>query len=234
MKDRDNEFIQMMPEPAIEKNTNPDAFHMMAHSKILWRGLAEITLLSPADGEDLPNSVEFSGTQSVLILSCPAGGNAICPKLTQDMSRCESVLPDDRPCLPDHSEGEKNIDFTYEVNFTISAILREIGVPSHIMGYQYLRKALIMTVMDRSVLGAVTKILYPEIAKCYNTTASRVERAIRHAIEVAWSRGDWETLNKYFGYTVSSSTGKPTNSEFIAMISDWIRLADHEKLPRSS
>lgn len=106
----------------------------------------------------------------------------------------------------------------------VTAIIHEIGVPAHIKGYQYLRESIIMAVEDMDVINAVTKILYPEVAKKFNTTASRVERAIRHAIEVAWDRGDLETLQKYFGYTVSNTKGKPTNSEFIAMIADRLVL----------
>ena len=106
----------------------------------------------------------------------------------------------------------------------ITAIIHEIGVPAHIKGYQYLREAIIYTVNDMDAINAVTKVLYPAVAHKFGTTASRVERAIRHAIEVAWDRGDLETLQKYFGYTVSNAKGKPTNSEFIAMISDRIFL----------
>ena len=111
---------------------------------------------------------------------------------------------------------------TLEANVT--AIIHEIGVPAHIKGYQYLREAIIMTVEDMDVINAVTKVLYPEVARKFGTTASRVERAIRHAIEVAWDRGDLDTLQKYFGFTVSNSKGKPTNSEFIAMIADRLVL----------
>ena len=106
----------------------------------------------------------------------------------------------------------------------VTAIIHEIGVPAHIKGYQYLREAIIITVGDMEVINAVTKVLYPEVAKRFSTTPSRVERAIRHAIEVAWDRGDLETLQKYFGYTVNSAKGKPTNSEFIAMIADRLQL----------
>ena len=106
----------------------------------------------------------------------------------------------------------------------VTAIIHEIGVPAHIKGYQYLREAIIMTVEDMDVINAVTKVLYPEVARKFGTTASRVERAIRHAIEVAWDRGDLDTLQKYFGFTVSNSKGKPTNSEFIAMIADRLVL----------
>lgn len=112
---------------------------------------------------------------------------------------------------------------------TVTAIIHEIGVPAHIKGYQYLREAILIVVDDMEVINAVTKILYPEVAKRFGTTASRVERAIRHAIEVAWDRGDLETLQKYFGYTVSNAKGKPTNSEFIAMIADRLQLQRKEK-----
>ena len=106
----------------------------------------------------------------------------------------------------------------------VTDVIHEIGVPAHIKGYQYLRDAIIRTVNDMDMINAVTKALYPQVAKKFNTTASRVERAIRHAIEVAWDRGDLEVLQKYFGYTVSNIKGKPTNSEFIALISDRLQL----------
>lgn len=106
----------------------------------------------------------------------------------------------------------------------VTRVIHQIGVPAHIKGYQYLRTAILMTIDDNDVINAVTKILYPTVAKQYETTSSRVERAIRHAIEVAWDRGDVETLNSYFGYTVQQGRGKPTNSEFIAMIADNLRL----------
>ena len=107
---------------------------------------------------------------------------------------------------------------------TVTGIIQEIGVPAHIKGYQYVREAIVLAVQDIEVINAVTKVLYPAVAKRYNTTPSRVERAVRHAIETAWDRGDLETLQSYFGYTVNSAKGKPTNSEFIAMIADRIRL----------
>ena len=106
----------------------------------------------------------------------------------------------------------------------VTKVIHQIGVPAHIKGYQYLRFAIIMTVNDNDVINSVTKILYPTVAKEFGTTSSRVERAIRHAIEVAWDRGDVDTLNSYFGYTIQNNRGKPTNSEFIAMIADNLRL----------
>ena len=106
----------------------------------------------------------------------------------------------------------------------VTGIIHKIGVPAHIKGYQYLRTAIIMTIENNDLINAVTKVLYPTVAKKYQTTSSRVERAIRHAIEVAWDRGDLDTLNSYFGYTIQNERGKPTNSEFIAMIADNLRL----------
>ncbi len=106
----------------------------------------------------------------------------------------------------------------------VTGIIHEIGVPAHIKGYQYLREAIIIAVNDMDVINAITKVLYPQVAKTFQTTPSRVERAIRHAIEVAWDRGDLDTLQRFFGYTVSNTKGKPTNSEFIALIADKLQL----------
>lgn len=108
----------------------------------------------------------------------------------------------------------------------VTKVIHQIGVPAHIKGYQYLRTAILMAISDKDVINAVTKVLYPTVAKQYQTTSSRVERAIRHAIEVAWDRGDVDTLNSFFGYTVQTDKGKPTNSEFIAMIADNLRLTN--------
>ena len=102
--------------------------------------------------------------------------------------------------------------------------MHQIGVPAHIRGYQYLREAIILSVKNDEMISSVTKVLYPTVAKTFKTTPSRVERAIRHAIEVAWDRGDVDVLSSYFGYTIQNERGKPTNSEFIAMISDNLKL----------
>ena len=111
-----------------------------------------------------------------------------------------------------------------DIEAQVTRIIHQIGVPAHIKGYQYLRTAILLTVKDSDIINSVTKVLYPSVAKKYSTTTSRVERAIRHAIEVAWDRGDVDTLNSYFGYTIQNNRGKPTNSEFIAMIADNLRL----------
>ena len=121
--------------------------------------------------------------------------------------------------------GEKKQEKTEAyLEADVTEIIHEIGVPAHIKGYQYLRDAIVMSVKDMDMLNSITKILYPTIAKKYQTTPSRVERAIRHAIEVAWGRGRMDTLDDMFGYTINRGKGKPTNSEFIALITDRIRL----------
>ena len=121
--------------------------------------------------------------------------------------------------LPQNSHGGKQ-----SIEAMVTSIIHEIGVPAHIKGYQYLREAIIIAVNDMDVINAITKVLYPQVAKAFQTTPSRVERAIRHAIEVAWDRGDLDTLQRFFGYTVSNTKGKPTNSEFIALIADKLQL----------
>ena len=110
------------------------------------------------------------------------------------------------------------------VESMVTAMIHEIGVPAHIKGYQYLREAILLAVDDMEMINGITKVLYPQVAKTFATTPSRVERAIRHAIEVAWDRGDLDTLQRFFGYTVSNTKGKPTNSEFIALIADKLQL----------
>ena len=120
---------------------------------------------------------------------------------------------------------EKKPAVVHDLEQDVTNMIHEIGVPAHIKGYQYLREAIMMSVEDQSMISSITKILYPTIAKRFQTTPSRVERAIRHAIEVAWSRGRMETLDALFGYTIDTGKGKPTNSEFIALIADRIRLS---------
>ena len=132
--------------------------------------------------------------------------------------RVKAILEADRDAADRRRGAEPDIETL------VTNVIHEIGVPAHIKGYQYLREAIIIAVGDMEVINAITKVLYPQVAKTFATTPSRVERAIRHAIEVAWDRGDIEVLQKYFGYTVSNIKGKPTNSEFIAMIADSLTL----------
>lgn len=117
-----------------------------------------------------------------------------------------------------------NVVSDIELEVMVTEIIHQIGVPAHIKGYHYLREAIILSIKNSGIINSVTKLLYPTVAKKHSTTSSRVERAIRHAIEVAWDRGDVDVLNSYFGYTIHNSRGKPTNSEFIAMIADKLRL----------
>lgn len=137
-----------------------------------------------------------------------------CAGQKKDVEKRHSVLQSQSP----QKLSQRQLDTT------ITGIIKEIGVPAHIKGYTYLREAIQMVYYDIELLGSVTKILYPEIAKKFSTTPSRVERAIRHAIEVAWNRGSYENISEMFGYTVHHMKSKPTNSEFIAMIADKIRI----------
>ena len=126
--------------------------------------------------------------------------------------------------IPLHTSESTQPPENLDLETQVTQIIHQIGVPAHIKGYQYLRTAILMTINDSEIINSVTKVLYPSVAKKYSTTTSRVERAIRHAIEVAWDRGDVDTLNSYFGDTIQNNRGKPTNSEFIAMIADNLRL----------
>lgn len=138
-------------------------------------------------------------------------------------NRLESALGDkDNPGQKTAKAAETDPETDLETQVT--KIIHQIGVPAHIKGYQYLRSAIIMTMHDTELINSITKQLYPGVAKQYGTTSSRVERAIRHAIEVAWDRGDVDVINSFFGYTVQSTRGKPTNSEFIALVADSLRL----------
>ncbi|WP_088010911.1 sporulation transcription factor Spo0A [Gottfriedia acidiceleris] len=139
--------------------------------------------------------------------------------IRQVVGKGSAVTKRNSPSLVTNYENKpRNLDAS------ITSIIHEIGVPAHIKGYMYLREAISMVYNDIELLGSITKVLYPDIAKKFNTTASRVERAIRHAIEVAWSRGNIDSISTLFGYTISMSKAKPTNSEFIAMVADKLRL----------
>ena len=176
-------------------------------------------------GEDAPILIVMSmvGNHNMLIEANNAGA-AMCmikPINTESLAHhIETLLPTSYSFASVQSDDLGASDLETQV----TKIIHQIGVPAHIKGYQYLRTAIILTVNDGDIINSVTKILYPTVAKKYQTTTSRVERAIRHAIEVAWDRGDVDVLNSYFGYTIQGNRGKPTNSEFIAMIADNLRL----------
>ena len=139
--------------------------------------------------------------------------------MTALVERLEEIRGGESLRIPSARKPDKT-----DIEAMVTSIIHEIGVPAHIKGYQYLREAIIIAVNDMDVINAITKVLYPQVAKTFQTTPSRVERAIRHAIEVAWDRGDIDTLQRFFGYTVSNTKGKPTNSEFIALIADRLQL----------
>jgi len=165
--------------------------------------------------------------QNIFIEASNAGAE-LCllkPVDSQSLSDHIEILMQSRrnsnPISPHANSSEAAIP---DIETQVTKIIHQIGVPAHIKGYQYLRTAILLTIQDSDIINSVTKVLYPSVAKKYATTTSRVERAIRHAIEVAWDRGDVDTLNSYFGYTIQNNRGKPTNSEFIAMIADNLRL----------
>lgn len=176
-------------------------------------------------GENFPAFVMLASFNSQnLFEECCEAGAAYCMLKPLDFaSLAERVIK-----LADRSRrrGMAQVPTRDEADLEaqVTKIIHQIGVPAHIKGYQYLRTAIIMTINNSDVINSVTKVLYPSVAKQYGTTSSRVERAIRHAIEVAWDRGDLDVLNSFFGYTVQNQRGKPTNSEFIAMIADNLRL----------
>ena len=130
--------------------------------------------------------------------------------------------------------GDRANSLSDDMEIVVTDMIHQLGVPAHIKGYHYLRTAILYSIEDKTLLESVTKLLYPTVARIYETTSSRVERAIRHAIEIAWDRGNVDTLNSFFGYTVDTSKGKPTNSEFIALITDKLRLRYKSALRRAA
>ena len=172
--------------------------------------------------------VSMVANQSIFMEAAHAGADLCMLKPYNMESLCQHIRTLAKNRLGDDvatpiAEQEQD-SRTPDIETQVTRIIHQIGVPAHIKGYQYLRTAILMTVKDSDIINSVTKVLYPSVAKKYQTTTSRVERAIRHAIEVAWDRGDVDTLNSYFGYTIQNNRGKPTNSEFIAMIADNLRL----------
>ncbi len=194
----------------------------------LWlAGLDGIGIIRGAHGLGLSERPSFIllspvSKQSILIEASEAGAD-VCMLKPFDLS---SLISHIESCLRNRARGNRGARVTDmpDMEAQVTKIIHQIGVPAHIKGYQYLRCAILMTIEDSEVINSVTKVLYPSVAKRFGTTTSRVERAIRHAIEVAWDRGDVDTLNSFFGYTIQNTRGKPTNSEFIAMIADNLRL----------
>ncbi len=168
--------------------------------------------------------VSMVSNQSIFIEAANAGAELCLLKPYNSESLCNHVESIAKRRKEGAVSAVSTDSATPDIETQVTKIIHQIGVPAHIKGYQYLRTAILLTVKDSDIINSVTKILYPSVAKKYQTTTSRVERAIRHAIEVAWDRGDVDTLNSYFGYTIQNNRGKPTNSEFIAMIADNLRL----------
>ncbi len=180
-------------------------------------------------GNDKPPAfivVSMVSSQSIFMEAAHAGADLCLLKPYNMESLCEHILSlaKNRQSPEKLTGSEGKDEKGGDIETQVTRIIHQIGVPAHIKGYQYLRTAILLTVRDSEMINSVTKVLYPSVAKKYQTTTSRVERAIRHAIEVAWDRGDVDTLNSYFGYTIQNNRGKPTNSEFIAMIADNLRL----------
>ena len=194
---------------------------------LLSAGLDGIGIIRGAHGLGLSERPSFIllspvSKQSILIEASEAGAD-VCMLKPFDLS---SLISHIESCLRNRTRGVRGarVADMPDMDAQVTKIIHQIGVPAHIKGYQYLRCAILMTIEDSEVINSVTKVLYPSVAKRFGTTTSRVERAIRHAIEVAWDRGDVDTLNSFFGYTIQNTRGKPTNSEFIAMIADNLRL----------
>lgn len=165
-------------------------------------------------------SAQDVSTLTTFLQQVTAQGKELQITITVNASGADMVDGD----TPQLQAAEVRTNHTRDLYAEVTSIIHDVGVPAHIKGYVYLREAIVMAVNDQESINAVTKIMYPDLAKRLHTTPSRVERAIRHAIEVAWSRGNMEVLDSMFGYTISTSRGKPTNSEFIALIADKIKL----------
>lgn len=180
------------------------------------RAMEQLNVVTQQDNEKIISMLSDLLTKDKefqIMITVPAGS-----RLTGTEGSVTGNKTDSKPV-----QGMETVS-RHDLEKDVTDMIHEIGVPAHIKGYQYLREAIMMSVEDVEMLNSITKILYPSIAKKYQTTPSRVERAIRHAIEVAWSRGKMETLDALFGYTINIGKGKPTNSEFIALIADKIRL----------
>lgn len=200
-------------------------------------GLGVLERLNESNSQEIPKVIVLSAvgqdaiTQRAIALGAsyymvkPFDFNIFIDRLKQIYDMESSSIKD--PDSTYFEVKEENSNYRErDLETKITKIIQEIGIPAHIKGYLYIREAITMVIDDMDYLGAVTKELYPAVANRFNTTPSRVERAIRHAIEVAWNRGKVETLDRIFGYTVNNAKGKPTNSEFIALIADKLRLEE--------
>ena len=236
--DANDEFRSMLRE-AVEQTGEFEVVGTAADGMSAWKLIEETKpellvtdiLLPELDGFGLLSRLNAKGAMpKTILLSALYRTEIVSQAMNQGVSYfmpkpCETDSLIERMRMAAGTESKIAVeDELQSLQRRVTAVIHEVGVPAHIKGYQYVREAIVIAVQDIEVINAVTKELYPEVARRFSTTPSRVERAVRHAIEVAWDRGDLETLQRYFGYTVSNTKGKPTNSEFIAMIADKIRL----------
>lgn len=192
-----------------------------------WKGVAtmeQLNVTTRRDDERMYKILsDLMNTNKEFQIMITVPGTAVTERKEEIPDR--GIVFTDEARRENRMQVKKEAETKHDLEKDVTDMIHEIGVPAHIKGYQYLREAIMMSVNDIEMLSSITKVLYPTIAEKYDTTSSRVERAIRHAIEVAWNRGRMETLNALFGYTISTGKGKPTNSEFIALIADKIRLS---------
>ena len=187
-----------------------DAIGVLKSLKDTGRPMPKVIVTSGYDNRYIENEVMSNGAYFYMLK--PFDMNDFCERILSIGG------------IADQRKMERAADPENDLETIVTDVILHIGIPAHIKGYHYIREAIILSVNDPNMINSVTKLLYPTIAKRFDTTSSRVERAIRHAIEIAWDRGDVDTLDSYFGYTINNGRGKPTNSEFIAMIADKLRL----------
>ena len=192
---------------------NSDAVTIIKKAREQGGRIPPFIVTSSSDSDDIRRQAEESGCAGYL--PRPFTAQELCKVLNEAI-------------------GSKADSFSDDMEVVVTDIIHQLGVPPHIKGYHYIRTAILRSVEDKSMLDSITKVLYPTVAGVYDTTSSRVERAIRHAIEIAWDRGNVDTLNSFFGYTVDTGKGKPTNSEFIALITDKLRLRYKNELGQLS
>ena len=205
---------ELAPDVVIMDLTLPDVY-----------GLTLLQELKENPPEKMPTIFVVTGFASTEVAAeCSALGVSFMMRKPVDLKSLHERVKQYGSSRRSAVNGVRLSDEGVEIEMKVTNIIHQIGVPANIKGYQYLREAIIMTINDMESINAITKVLYPSVAKKFHTTSSRVERAIRHAIEVAWDRGDVDVLQEYFGFTVSGTKGKPTNSEFISMVADKLRL----------
>lgn len=191
---------------------NGDVITVMKRAREMGGKIPAFIITSSYDNEFIERQVMENGAARFMLRPCSA--EDLCTAINSALGSRGSQLSDD-------------------MEIVVTDMIHQLGVPAHIKGYHYLRTAILYSIKDKTLLDSVTKLLYPTVAGIYDTTSSRVERAIRHAIEIAWDRGNVDTLNSFFGYTVDTGKGKPTNSEFIALITDKLRLRYKTALRRA-